>query len=66
MTGIYMTKKELLENMGYEIVPSIGDPNCYRLLKGDKLIFDDTACEDVYGDVEDVASFFLDYVIDYE
>lgn len=49
------TKEINVNGYVFSVESSIGDDNCYRLMYGDVLVLDDTACEDLYGDIEDIA-----------
>lgn len=55
-----------LGSRGYDVVRCI-DPEDerYRLMRGEEIILDDSACEDYYGDKETVAEIFAQYVKEY-
>lgn len=59
------TNLQFLERRGYEVVRCLDlEDERYRLLRGEEIILDDSACEDYYGDKESVAGIFAEYVKD--
>ena len=59
-----MEKSFEINGMVFKVKPYISDSNCYRLQYEDINIIDDTACEDFYGDIDDVAEVMKSYIID--
>lgn len=56
-------KKEIIVNgFTFSVVPTIADDNCYRLEYGNVVVIDDSAGEDFYGDINEVADRFKVYV----
>lgn len=55
---------KFLESRGYRVERCIDDEERYRLMRGEEIILDDSACEDYYGDKETVADF-ASYVKEY-
>lgn len=62
-----MNTIQFLESRGYSVERCI-DPEDerYRLVRGEVVILDDSACEDYYGDKETVADVFAEYVKEYD
>lgn len=55
-----------LESRGYSVERCINpEDKRYRLMRGEEIIIDDSACEDYYGDEETVAEIFAAYVKEY-
>lgn len=56
---------EWLKSRGYVIIRCIDNEERYRLMRGDEIVLDDSACEDYYGDKETVTEVFAEYVREY-
>lgn len=58
-----MNNKQIAVN-GYtfNVLPTCGDGNCYRLYYGGVVVLGDTACEDFYGDIKGVADIMGEMV----
>ena len=46
----------------FSVEQTIGDDNCYRLMYGGVPVLDDSANEDFYGDIDDVAGVMAEYI----
>lgn len=58
-----MNTIQFLESRGYSVERCIDDEDeRYRLMRGEEIILDDSACEDYYGSRDDVADIFAEYV----
>lgn len=55
-------KEITLNGRTFEVRESLGDPNCFILTYGDFVVLDDSACEDFYGDIDEVADRMAAYV----
>ena len=56
-------KKEIIVNgFTFNVLPTIADDKCYRLEYDNVVVIDDSACEDFYGDINEVADRFKVYV----
>ena len=55
-----MAKKSIITVNGYTVTRSIS--GYWRLMRGDELIYDDSACEDLNGDEETATAFFIEYL----
>lgn len=53
-----------INGMVFKVKSYISDSNCYRLQYEDINIIDDTACEDFYGDIDDVAEVMKYCIMD--
>ena len=56
-------KKSIIEDNGYSVEQSI--TGYWRLMKGEEVILDDPACEDLNGDRETAEAFFCEYLKEY-
>lgn len=56
-------KKSIIEEKGYQVVKSIS--GYWRLIKGEDVIYDDSACEDLNEDEETARAFFEEYLQEY-
>ncbi len=58
-----MNRKNITVN-GYTftVESTIGDENCFRLCYGDVVVLDDTANEDYYGDIDEVADVMTEII----
>ena len=59
-----MEKSFEINGMVFKVKSYISDSNCYRLQYEDINIIDDTACEDYYGDIDDVAEIMKNNIMD--
>lgn len=61
-----METLDFLEKRGYTVERCL-DPEDerYRLMRGNEIILDDSACLDYYGSMDDVAEYFAEYVREY-
>lgn len=59
-----MEKNFEINGMVFKVKSYISDSNCYRLQYEDINIIDDTACEDYYGDIDDVAEIMKNNIWD--
>lgn len=59
-----MEKSFEINGMVFKVKSYISDCNCYRLQYEDINIIDDTACEDYYGDIDDVAEIMKNNILD--
>lgn len=59
-----MEKDFEINGMVFKVKSYISDSNCYRLQYEDINIIDDTACEDYYGDIDDVAEIMKYNIMD--
>lgn len=57
---------QFLKSRGYNVERCIDPEERYRLVRGEEVILDDSACEDYYGDKETVAEVFAEYVKEYD
>lgn len=55
-------KEITLNGRTFEVCESLGDPNCFILTYEDYVVLDDSACEDFYGDIDEVAERMAAYV----
>ena len=55
-------KKITVNGFTFSVVPAIADNNCYRLEYDNVVVIDDSAGEDFYGDINEVADRFKAYV----
>ena len=55
---------DFLAKRGYRIERCIDNDERYRLMRGEEIILDDSACEDFYGTQDEVAEVFALYVKD--
>ena len=53
-------KKSIIEENGYSIEQSIS--GYWRLMKDGKVIYDDSACEELNEDKETAEAFFCEYL----
>lgn len=51
-----MNKKITVNGFTFSVVPTIADNNCYRLEYDNVVVIDDSACEDFYGDINEVVT----------
>ena len=62
-----MNTIQFLASRGYNVERCINsEDERYRLMRGEEVILDDSACEDYYGDKETVADVFAEYVKEYD
>ena len=58
-----MKSKEItLNGRTFEVRESLGDPNRFILTYEDCVVLDDSACEDFYGDIDEVAERMAAYI----
>lgn len=58
-----MKRKDITVN-GYTftVESTIGDDNCFRLCYGDVVVLGDTANDDYYGDIDEVADIMAEEI----
>lgn len=55
-------KEITLNGRTFEVREDLGDSNCFILTYGDQIVLEDSACEDFYGDIDEVADRMATYI----
>lgn len=55
-------KEITLNGRDFEVRESLGDSNCFILTYKDQVVLEDSACEDFYGDIDEVADRMAAYI----